>query len=190
MARAVNGQPFSFITLTCNPRYGNDPEDRLKTISHAWRVIVQRVRRAHPGKDVEYLAIVEAHKSGEPHLHILFRGPYLEQSKLSEWMADISNAPICDVRRVRNFAAAATYVAKYLTKANHKFGTAKRYWASKHYAIDDGEEWVSPTDQNYRWSVERYSVEEHLTRRSNEGHTARRFTEEIYVIFVVQVPYL
>jgi len=182
MARAVNGQPFSFITLTCNPKVGNDPEERLKLLSHAWRVIVQRLRREPDTKEAEYLAIVEATEAGEPHLHILFRGPYIKQSKLSDWMSGLINAPICDVRRVRHFAKAATYVAKYLTKKNHQFGASKRYWASKHYAIDDGEEWVNPTGDDGRWQVLREGMLEFFTRRTNAGHFIRKFADEIWVI--------
>jgi len=143
MAKAANGQPTRFITLTVNPRRPGTPEDRLRELAHAWRVIILRLRRLHPTEPSQYLAIVEATEAGEPHLHILFRGPYIPQGWLSDAMRELIDAPIVDIRKVKSVAHAVRYVAKYVTKRPAQFGTSKRYWSSQAYAIADPE-YVKP----------------------------------------------
>lgn len=136
MALAASGEPTRFITLTINPKHGSDPADRLKALSRAWRLIVKRLRRARRGASFEYLAIVEATKKGEPHLHILYRGPYVLQTELSSWMAEIADSPIVDIRRIKNQGEVIRYVAKYITKNPTQFGRSKRYWHSRGYELD------------------------------------------------------
>jgi len=190
MARAAKGKPFSFITLTVNPSCYADPEERLRKLAWAWRVYVQRLRREHPGREIEYLAIVEATLAGEPHLHILFRGPFVPQGHLSAAMGELINAPIVDIRRVKNATQAAYYVAKYITKKPEQFGTSKRYWGSRNYALDDGEEWVPPTDPSFKWTIERVALFAGLTYRTNQGHAARQHVPGILAVFGVTDPYL
>lgn len=90
--------------------------------------------------DVAYLCVFEAHKSGEPHLHILFRGRYIPQDWLSEQCAELLNSPRCDIRKVHNQKQAAWYVSKYVGKAPHKFGTNKRYWHTTNYELHSPDE--------------------------------------------------
>jgi len=81
-----------------------------------------------------YLWVVEVHKDGFPHVHILFRMPYIKELDIktllsmfqSYWVDDEGN-PLCapqgvdlvyigrDVQRVRD------YVLKYLVKNHHKY---------------------------------------------------------------------
>ncbi len=103
-------------------------------LAHAWRTIVKRLHRLHPLKTIEYMAVVEGTKAGEPHLHILYRGPWIAQRTLSTWMLDLADAPIVDIRAVKNRRQAVRYVAKYITKKPEQFGSAKRYWRSYHYS--------------------------------------------------------
>lgn len=140
MAQAASGAPNRFITLTINPREPGTPDEHLKMLSHAWRVIVQRLRRRNPKKAIEYLAVVEATKRGEPHLHILFRGPFVKQSVLSTWMNELTGSPIVDIRRIKNTREVVRYVAKYITKQPAQFGTSKRYWQSTNYQLERAHE--------------------------------------------------
>lgn len=53
-----------------------------------------------------------------PHVHLIVEGKYLPQGDLSRrWLAVTGDSPIVDVRLVRDDAAVARYVAKYLCKA-------------------------------------------------------------------------
>jgi hypothetical protein len=73
---------------------------------------------------------------GWPHLHIAWRGPYLDQAWLSEQWERLSGSKIVDIRLVQDQGRAAAYMAKYMGKGPKKFGDAKRYWQSESYRID------------------------------------------------------
>lgn len=130
IAKAIAGAPTRFLTLTSNPKHGNSPEERAAALAQAWRLIVKRLRRLNPSEDLEFLAVFEATKAGEPHLHILLRSPFIPQSLISAWMKELTNSPIVDIRRVRSHHEVASYLAKYIGKAPQRFGTTKRYWTS------------------------------------------------------------
>jgi len=179
MAQAASGEPLRFLTLTVNPSIGNDPEHRLRLLANAWRIVVKRLRRKYAPQPIEYLAVVEETHQGEPHLHILLRSPYIPQSFISRAMQEIINAPIVDIRRIRNPKEVVRYVAKYITKAPAQFGHAKRYWASSNY--DLGREtyrkrvpqsilpWVL-LRENLHTVVERW-IREHYAVRRDQGTT-------------------
>jgi len=131
MAKAAAGNPVRFVTITVNPRVGDSPASRLRILSHAWRTIIKRARRRWPGKSIDYLAVVEATKLGEPHLHILVRGPYMPQKWLSACMDEIAESPIVDIRKIRSVREVVSYVAKYITKAPAQFDGSKRYWCTQ-----------------------------------------------------------
>jgi len=135
MAQAASGEPNRFITLTASAQAGIDPAERLKHLSHAWHIVVSRLRRLNAPKTIDYMVIVEATKRGEPHLHILYRGPWVPQAVLAMWMDELIESPICDIRSIHSQREVIRYVAKYVTKQPAQFGTAKRYWSS--YAYSD-----------------------------------------------------
>jgi len=163
---ARSGRPRTFITITVNPAVGADPLDRARSLVKAWRLIVKRAKRRHGYKTLAYLCVFEATKAGEPHLHILSRVPWLDQKWLSAQMAEIAEAPIVDIRKVRSAKHVAHYIAKYIGKQPHKFGTLKRYWFTHGWALDkwepdeDGRFWgkgwdIRETDlanQEFNWS--------------------------------------
>jgi len=155
MAVAAGGDPQRFLTLTVNPQEGGSPEQRLFALSNAWRTVVKRLRRLHPSEPVEYLAVVEQTKAGEPHLHILLRSPFIPQAWLSAVMAELINAPIVDIRRIRNPREVIRYVAKYVTKAPAKIGLAKRYWTSQAYNTPDPPSASSDPSIGPGWSIDK-----------------------------------
>jgi len=132
-ALAGSGLPTRFVTLTVNPSFGESPDERLRTLAHAWRLVVKRYRREHGKDSLEYLAFVEATKAGEPHLHILIRSEWIDQRWLSTAMDELITAPIVDVRKLKSLREAIHYVTKYVTKAPARFGASKRYWKSANY---------------------------------------------------------
>lgn len=160
MALAAAGEPSRFLTLTVNPAYGLNPEDRLKMLSHAWKVLVKRLRRIHGAAQVEYLAVVEATKRGEPHLHILLRAPFIPWRLISEAMDELIHAPIVDIRQIRSQKEVVSYVAKYITKGNHQFGTSKRYWHSKGYDLEGRRKPFIPWEPMFRWTIDRRNEHE------------------------------
>jgi len=120
------------------------PED------HRWRLVEgkpdpalikmrRQVRKATPQErrpGVEFLAVIEAQKSGEPHLHILLRSDFIPQSWIAARMGNLVNSPICWIVLIDGKKKLANYVAKYCGKDPHRFGACKRYWQSKNYNLD------------------------------------------------------
>jgi len=137
MAIAFSGEPNRFLTLTVNPAFLGSPEERLRSLAWAWRTVVKRLRREHRGKTLEYLAVVESTKRGEPHLHILLRSPFLPHQQISDYMGELINAPVVDIRTARGKGQVIAYVLKYIAKDPAHFGTSKRYWMSRHYKQED-----------------------------------------------------
>jgi len=137
MAEIANGQPDKFITLTLNPAIGGTPETRRLALGVALGTLVKRIRRAWPKAEFEYMAVCEETKAGEPHLHVACRAPFIPQGWLSDAMREIANSPIVDIRRITSVQNAVRYLAKYITKQPAQFGTTKRYWKSRGYALPD-----------------------------------------------------
>lgn len=169
LALAASGQPNRFVTLTVNPATLNSPEERLLALSNAWRIVVKRLRRLHGPKAVNYLAVVEQTKQGEPHLHILLRSPYVPQAWLSAAMRELIDAPIVDIRRVRSTRKAVTYVAKYVTKNPQHFAGAKRYWSTPSYELDNDYEKPKADDGLPKWHVTRENIHSVLLSWREEG---------------------
>jgi len=153
MALAASGDPNRFITLTVAPTEGTDPRDRLRLLRRAWNVSMKRLRRLHPNQPIEYLAVVEETKNHEPHLHILYRGPYIPQDRLSAYMRELINSPIVDIRKIRNTGEVVRYVAKYISKAPKQFERAKRYWHSKGYELEPPPAGASTLGDGEFWEV-------------------------------------
>jgi len=131
------------------------------------------LRRKYEGQSIDYLAVVEETKQGEPHLHILVRSPYIPQALLSEWMGALIRSPIVDIRRIRNQREVIRYVAKYITKAPAQFGHAKRYWSSKDYEVDKTEKPDKSIEDPFPWRVDRRPLHEIVYEWIHEGFFAR-----------------
>jgi len=174
MAQAASGSPNRFLTLTVNPVIGSSPDERLLLLSNAWRTCVKRLRRLYGQSTIQYLAIVEATERGEPHLHILLRAPYIPQGLLSQIMSELIESPIVDIRAIKGAKQVIRYVAKYVTKNPHHFGTGKRYWSTQ--------AWELPRDLDPEKEAF-YAAKWHIDhRRINE--VARYFIHE-YGMFVL-----
>jgi len=174
MAKAAAGEPGRFLTLTVNPDSGGTPYDRLLALSGAWNVLVKRLRRLWPDKEVEYLAIVEETKAGEPHLHILLRSPFLPQRLVSDAMRELVNAPIVDIRKIKNMREVIRYVAKYIAKAPAQFGSAKRYWCSKAWEVPTESEQEEADAGLEPWRICREPLGFVISRWLEEGWCSRR----------------
>jgi len=142
------GHPNTFITLTVNTQLPGSPERHARMLVKAWRTVRRRAIAKYRYKALPFMAVFEATKKGEPHLHIIARCKWLDQKWLSDQMRELMNSPIVDIRRVDTPDRAVKYVAKYIGKDPHHFGTTKRYWRSADYLIpsddeeDPGPPWI------------------------------------------------
>lgn len=132
-ARCIEGKPNRFITITCRAGQFGSPEANAQAISKAWATVVLRWRRLNKWHRCEYICVFEPHLSGWPHLHILWRGHWIERAWLSTNMASLLNSPIVHVSKIKGAKSAAFYVAKYFSKEPEKFGKSKRYWTSRNW---------------------------------------------------------
>lgn len=130
---ARDGRPNTFLTLTVNPEEGESPEERACALVDAWRRLRRAAMRRYGYPRLPFLAVFERTRAGEPHLHVLLRVRWLDQSWLSAEMKRMINAPIVDIRRVKGKRQAAAYVAKYVGKKPTHFEGTKRYWRSQDY---------------------------------------------------------
>ena len=135
IALALSGAPTTFITLTVNPAWGASKADRARRLVDSWRTIVKLVKKRYGYSTLPYFCVFEATKAGEPHLHILARVKYIDQKWLSKQMKLLMNAPIVDIRRVKNKNKLAFYVSKYCGKEPHRFATCKRYWTTRDWEV-------------------------------------------------------
>ena len=68
-----------------------------------------------------YIKVPEASKNGKQHLHVLFRGEYIEQALISHWWQQLHHAKVVDIRKAwrgRGGRGLASYMAKYMSKEN------------------------------------------------------------------------
>lgn len=138
---AANGLPERLLTLTCRPSAYPNPTAAAQAIHAAWARIRRAIREQRPHPHLEYLAVWERTKRGWPHLHILFRGPYVPQAWLSDMMEELADSPIVDIRRISSPTEAAAYVSKYLCKDPSPFGFKHRYLRSRHWPLENLEHW-------------------------------------------------
>lgn len=125
-----------FMTLTHKPRPGQTQEAALRELRHNWHTLHKAIDRLKQGTKIQYVAIVEWTKAGQPHLHILFAGPYIQQRKLSGMWRHINNSPIVDIRAVKEHEKTAHYLAKYLTKDNACPPRMRRWSCSRGFLPD------------------------------------------------------
>ena len=153
VALAASGKPAVFITLSSNPQTGTSPATRAHALSRAWPIVVRRACRKYGYSKIPYLCVFEATKKGEPHLHILARVKWIDQRWLSNQMRELTGAPIVDIRKVRSVKQAASYIAKYIGKAPHRFATCKRYWRTRSWDLSTWKPEPIAGDWSNHWEV-------------------------------------
>lgn len=101
-----------FLTLTLNPRYCA-PEDSLSYVKRCWaKFRIYLKRRYH--SSISFIELVEFHRSGYAHLHVLV-DRYIEQQWIVDAWQAVGGGKIVDIRYV-DIHRIAPYMAKYLTK--------------------------------------------------------------------------
>jgi len=131
------GKPNRFITLTCRENQFLTPEIGAERLAWAWKIIVQRWRRLKSSNKCDFFVVREAQQNGWPHLHIAWRGAWIDRGWLSRQTSELLNSPQTDVKFIVGIKAVAFYISKYMGQAPHKFGKLKRYWKSKRYLPED-----------------------------------------------------
>lgn len=123
------------LTLTSS----NEAVEKELDINRNFSALVKRLRR-HFGR-FEYIKVKEE-KKNRVHIHVVFRGEYMEQAFISDVWSKLHHSPVIDIRRVRGARGGARYLAKYLVKGNN------RYHASYNWVFPG---WVSWSQRVKRW---------------------------------------
>lgn len=152
MARA--GNPNMFMTLTTNPHTGQCAFDRARAMTKGWHKLTAQIKRKLGIKSLEYIAVIEQTKRGEPHMHVLLRSKYIDQAWLSTAWENLTGARIVHIRRVDDPGRATAYVSKYMSKTPMRFGRGKRYFRSRLYIPKaakpaDADKWKSATTNTF-----------------------------------------
>jgi hypothetical protein len=131
IALGCAGDPTRFLTFTVIHRPGESPLIGAKLLTASFRTFLKLLKRKYPTQRLEYLAVMEAHKDGWPHLHVLARGPWIDVEWMREQWKRLTGAHRIGLEKPKTKRGVAAYIGKYIGKAPHKFGTLKRYWQSK-----------------------------------------------------------
>lgn len=117
------GGQLRLLTLTSSP---DSPPD----IQRSLRMLIMRLRRRGLLKD--YLRVIEVTESGLNHVHMIFRGSYIEQREVSRLWEAIHAANVVDIRTVKSAYSSkrrvASYLAKYMVKGFHRRYSWSRSW--------------------------------------------------------------
>jgi hypothetical protein len=124
------GGKIRFLTLTSSDAAPAD-------IQRSWRCLYMRCLRR--GLIVGYIKVPEQKDNGRKHLHILFRGSYIDYKWIEAQWKEIHHSQVVDIRLVKlgsDPRRVAGYMAKYMSKE-----TAGRYswswgWVWKGFCRD------------------------------------------------------
>lgn len=174
IAKVVNGVntiggQWYFATLTAR-RDRRTPEQSLKDLRAGWFKLRKRIERKF-GK-FEYVRIIEQHKDGCYHFHLIMNAPIptklisatatKDEHYYCKYLKDISVACglgfMADYQPLRSTAGAAYYVAKYLTKS---IGENSQGWAKNVHRIRTSNNWTPLPDLTEENEVEWEYMQNH-----------------------------
>lgn len=161
IALACAGDPTRFLTFTVIHTPGGDPMEGARLLTSSFRTFTKLLKRKYPKDRLEYLAVMEAHKDGWPHLHVIARGPWIDIEWMREQWKRLTGAHRIGLEKPKSSKGIAGYISKYLGKEPHKFGALKRYWQSKKWdkrqkrdkreGLDPDETWTVRNDNLRDW---------------------------------------
>lgn len=128
--RRAQGIQFFFLTLTRPPAEHARPDEALSALKSGWHRMTEFLRRQVRPAELEYVSVLEFHKSGAPHQHLLInycppdlaeycppRGaPMMRSRWLSARLEHYGYGWVHHVEPVGDSAGAGRYVSKYLAK--------------------------------------------------------------------------
>lgn len=153
----AQAQPNRFITLTTDAKLWIDPRAAFDGVRRKLPDFTKAIRKKCGS--FEYVRILELHKNGMPHWHLLARSPYIPQQLLSETWARFTGSVIVDVRAIDKYFHAVKYITKYLSKCKYIHWTTRRISWSKDFFPP------RPKTDQVDWQL---SNKEHRKRPPNE----------------------
>ena len=148
--KAVKGKPRLFLTLTMAPTPGETPETQAKALVVHFRMLRQYLMRRLKRRSPTFLAVVEAHESGWPHLHILVRSGFIHHRLIRDWWRERTGSFQIDIRLAKGPRQVASYVSKYISKNPARYEHVKRYWCSQDWDPPQSDS-AEPRGEEYAW---------------------------------------
>ena len=151
--RIVSGKPTAFLTLTYRERAEGTKDEHARELVDAWVIVRKRINRWIAPAVIEFAAVMEKQKNGEPHIHLALSGPFIPQRLLSKWMHELIDSHRVWIKEITDPIDAAGYLTKYMTKDPNRFKGCKRFWFSRHYEPEknDDEQTKQQPDSSERW---------------------------------------
>jgi hypothetical protein len=151
--RIVSGKPTAFLTLTYRERSEGTKDEHARELVDAWAIVRKRINRWLAPAVLEFAAVMEKQKNGEPHIHLALSGQFIPQRLLSKWMHELIDSHRVWIKEITDPIDAAGYLTKYMTKDPNRFKGCKRFWFSRGYEPEkvDDEETRQQPDSSERW---------------------------------------
>lgn len=96
-------------------------------IRHSFRKLTWRLRRR--GMLTDYIRVIEFTKSGLQHIHMIYRGQYIDQVVLSKLWQEIHLASIVHITNLEVDTQRRKWLAMYLAKHMAKQGSHRYSWS-------------------------------------------------------------
>jgi len=118
-----------FLTLTLPGDYKGNHDKSIAVINKIWSKFSIYLKRKYKGR-INYKKIIEIHKRGIAHPHVLIDRFILQRLLSSAWSA-LGGGKIVDIRYV-DLHSISSYVSKYITKemTSTAFRNYRRYGTS------------------------------------------------------------
>lgn len=130
---AASGRPRIFLTLTAPPDRSITKAEQARRMIAAANAFRRHWNTQNPRRQILWFWVVERHKSGWPHLHLLATNTFLPVKLLSTWMWKRMRSRITGIEKIRDPSKAKDYVTKYVTKLLDKFEGVARWGRSRGY---------------------------------------------------------
>lgn len=152
------GLPTKLLTLTTRVVPGGDPVAEAQRQGEALGRLVRLMRKRSKDQGLAYFAVREATKQGWPHIHVALRCRYIDVQWIQRTWEALTGSPGADIRAIYKSTDAAKYLAKYIGKDPHRFGTTKRYWHSRNWFDVRPAPEPPAGDWNSKWHIVREGI--------------------------------
>lgn len=123
--------PTRLLTLTVDPALWPTPKAAWEGTASKVAELIRKLRPRFG--EIEYLRVVELHKSGYPHYHMLVRSGFLPHACVKDTWASLTGATYVDLRPVDKNWRAYWYLTKYLAKMHNKLWTDRHVSYSRKF---------------------------------------------------------
>ncbi len=151
---ATNGLT-RFVTLTLGRRgtAGRTTKEQAQYLKECWRKMRVSLQRKHK-RSLAFISVVELHKSGVPHLHILIES-FLPQAWLSVAWQKVGGGRVVDIRKVE-IKRVAAYLSQYFTKEKQLEGFPA---GVRRFSTSRGLSLFPRSDGKSGWGIARITID-------------------------------